>query len=49
MVDRYKQAKIIKNHKNFLKKIEELKLYMIKFDQNDIIKSKIYYFHYVDK
>lgn len=45
-VNRYKQSNIIKDLANFLKKIEELKPYTIKFNQNNIMKSKIYPFNY---
>lgn len=41
-IDGYKQSNIIKDHKNFLKKIEELKPYIIKFVENNIMKKKIY-------
>lgn len=33
---------IIKDYNNFLKKIEKLKPYMVQFEEDDIIKAKIY-------
>lgn len=32
----------IKDQINFLQKMEELKLYLIEFDENGIIKAKVY-------
>lgn len=45
-VDKHKWSNVIKNCRNFVRKIERLKPYMIKVDKNDIIKSKIYYFNW---
>lgn len=39
----------MENFINFLRKIEELKLYIIKVNKNNTIKSKIYYSNYVTK
>lgn len=44
-VDGYKQLNIIKNCANFVRKIEELKSYIVKFNQNGVIKPKIYFFN----
>lgn len=41
-VDRHKWLDIIEDHDRFLNKIKELKLYLVKFDENDKIKDKIY-------
>lgn len=36
-----------KNWKNFLEKIKELKPYIIKFEDNDAIKPKVYLAHWI--
>lgn len=36
----------MEDQKNFLKKITELKLYIVEFEKNIIIKEKIYLFDY---
>lgn len=41
-INKHKWADIEKDHKNFFKKLKELKLYIIKFKENDRIKFKIY-------
>lgn len=41
-IDRHKQSDIIKDYKNFSKKIKKLKLYIIEFEKDDIIKKNIY-------
>lgn len=41
-VDDYKQSDVIKDHINFLRKMEKLKFYMIEFNKNSIVKSKVY-------
>ena len=41
-VDGHEQSDIVKDHKNFLKKMEELKFYMVTFEKNGIMKPKIY-------
>lgn len=43
-INRYILPNIIKDCANFLKKIKKLKLYKVGFDQNRIIKLKIYLF-----
>ena len=48
-IDRHKQSDIIKDYKNFSKKFEKLKLYMIEFEKDDVIKEKIYLFDYIVK
>lgn len=48
-LDKYKQSDMVEDYINFLKKIKKLKLYMIKFNKNDIIKLKIYFFNYIVK
>lgn len=46
-VNRHKQLNIIESCKRFLKKIKELKLYLVEFDKNSIIKNKTYLFDYI--
>lgn len=41
-VDGYKRSNIVKNCANFLKDMEELKLYMIEFNSDSIMKPKLY-------
>lgn len=40
---------MIKDSKNFLNKIEKIKLFLVKFNKNGIIKNKTYLFDYVIK
>lgn len=42
-INRYKQANIIEDYKNFFKRLEEPKFYMIGFEKNGIKKPKIYF------
>ena len=41
-VDEHKQSDIVKDHINFLRKMEELKPYIVKFDENGKMKPKVY-------
>lgn len=41
-INRHERSNIVENYKIFLKKIEELKPYIIEFEENSIMKSKIY-------
>lgn len=41
-IDRHKQSNIIENQIYFLQKIEELKPYKVEFEENGIMKPKIY-------
>ena len=41
-VDGHKQLDVIKDQNQFLIKMEELKLYMVKFDKDGVIKAKNY-------
>lgn len=41
-MDGYKQSDVIKDCKFFLRKIEELKSYIIKFDKVGVMKPKVY-------
>lgn len=43
-IDGHKQLDIIEDSKNFLKKIEEFKLYIVEFEANGAIKAIIYPF-----
>lgn len=49
LIDKHGQLNIIKDYKIFLNTIEELKLYIVKFDKNNAIKPKIYYLNYIIK
>ena len=44
-IDGYKQSNVIEDCKNFLKKMEKFKPYIVKFEENGAIKEKIYPFH----
>lgn len=46
-VDRHEQFDIVDNCANLLKKIEELKSYMIEFFEDDVMKLKVYLSDYV--
>lgn len=46
-IDRYEQFDVMEDYTNLLKKIEELKLYIIKFFKNGKIKPKVYFFDYI--
>ena len=41
-VDRYERSNVVKDHANFLKKMEKFKPYMVEFFEDDMMKSKIY-------
>lgn len=41
-IDRHDQANVIEDHMNFFKRLKELKLYIIEFEKDSIIKPKIY-------
>ena len=41
-VDEYEQSDVVEDYINFLRKMEELKPYMVEFDENGAIKPKIY-------
>ena len=41
-IDGHEQADVVGDYKNVLKRLEELKLYMIEFEEDSIMKSKIY-------
>ena len=40
-IDSYEQLDIVKGCDNFLKKIKELKPYMVKFEKNGVIKKAL--------
>lgn len=44
-VDKHEQFDVVKDCRNFLIKIEKLKLYIVKFEENGIMKSKAYLFN----
>lgn len=41
-IDKHDQANVIEDHMNFFKRLKELKLYIVEFEKDDIIKLKIY-------
>ena len=41
-VDGYNQADVMQDCKNFLKRLKELKLYMVEFEEDSTMKPKIY-------
>ena len=41
-VDGHEWSNVVENCKNFLQKIEELKPYIVEFEENGVIKPKIY-------
>lgn len=41
-MDRYKQSDMVEDHTYFLKKMEELKPYMVEFNKDSIMKPKVY-------
>ena len=41
-VNGHEQANIVKDYKNFLKRLEELKSYMVEFEKGSTMKLKIY-------
>lgn len=45
-INGYEQLDIIEDYKIFLNKIEKLKPYIIKFDENSLIKPKVYLLDY---
>ena len=46
-IDGHKRLNIIEDCKNFLKKIKELKLYMVEFEKDGVMKAKTYLFNCV--
>lgn len=48
-VNKYEYSNIMKDYKNIFTKIKKLKLYMVKFNKNNTIKLKIYFFNYIVK
>lgn len=41
-INGHEQSDVIEDYKTFFKKIEELKPYIIEFEENSAIKSKVY-------
>lgn len=41
-INGHERLDIVKDYKAFLKKMKELKLYIIEFNENDAMKPKIY-------
>ena len=48
-IDGHKRSNVVKDCKRFLNKIEELKPYLVKFNEDGIIKDKTYILNYVIK
>lgn len=48
-MDGHEQLSVVEDCANFLKKIQELKLYMIEFYDNGAMKPKVYLFNYAIK
>lgn len=46
-IDRYKGADIVEDYKDFLKKLNKLKPYMVEFEEDGIMKPKVYLFNCV--
>lgn len=46
-VNKQKQYNIVEDYKNLLIKIEKLKLSIIEFEEDNIIKPKIYFSNYI--
>lgn len=44
-INRYKILNIIEDYKRFLKKIKDLRPYLFKLNENDILKNKTYLFN----
>ena len=42
----YEWSDIVKNHANFLRRMEEIKPYIVEFDQDGAMKPKVYFFDY---
>lgn len=49
IINKYKYLYIIKAQNNYWIRIKDLKLYIIEFEENNIIKPKIYLFNYIVK
>lgn len=45
-INRYKRLDVIEDYKVFLEKMKELKFYIVEFNKNDIMKSKVYFLDY---
>lgn len=43
-IDKYEYLDMMEDQNNFLSRIEDLKLYMVRFEKNSIMKPKIYSF-----
>ena len=42
LIDGHEWSDVVKDHKNFLKKMEELKPYMVEFEKDGAMKAKTY-------
>lgn len=43
----YEQFNIVEDYLNLLRRIEKQKLYMIEFNEDGIMKPKVYFFDYI--
>ena len=41
-IDGHERSNVLEDHKNFLRRIEELKPYMVEFEEDGAIKEKVY-------
>ena len=48
-MNKSKRSNIIEDYTNFSKKIKKFKLFLIKFNKNSTMKSKIYFLNYIIK
>ena len=39
-IDEHERSDVVEDHKNFLKRMEELKLYIVEFEKNGAMKAK---------
>lgn len=48
-INGHEQSNVVENHKIFLNKIKELKPYIVEFNKDGTIKTKIYFLDYIVK
>lgn len=48
-INDYKELDIVKDYNILLKKMKKFKLYLVKFNKDDVIKTKIYLSNYIIK
>lgn len=47
IIEVYERRNVIKDCANFLKKMDKLNSFWIKFNEDDTMKSKVYFFNYI--